>query len=130
MRSVLARGFGLMRAVAFAVLIASGALLTPAANSQTGCTQERAAELARPGNSGNDPCLVHWRAIEVRKHPERATLLECNGLKAYEDPQPPGHPVPLAECDRIIREDQQRMGLPANGMGDELKAGYRSTWGQ
>ena len=102
----------------------------PAAPQLDGCTQERAAELARPGNLGNDTCLVHWRAIEVRKHPERATLLECNGLKAYEDPQPPGHPVLLSECDRITREDQQRMGLPATGLTDEMKATYRRTWGQ
>jgi hypothetical protein len=125
-----------MRAVAFAVLIASSVLLMPAANSQvasspppSGCTQERAAEIARSGTV-NDPCLVHWRSIEVRKHPERATQLECTGLKAYEDPQPPGHPVRLVECDRITREDQQRMGLPATGLSDEMKATYRRTWGQ
>jgi hypothetical protein len=55
--------------------------------------------------------------------------LECAGLKAYEDPQPPGHPIPLAECDRVTREGQERMGLPPRGLTDELKAAYRATWG-
>ena len=95
----------------------------------TACTRERAAEIARTGTA-NDPCLLHWRSIEVRQHPERATQLECMGLKAYEDPQPAGHPISLADCDRIAREDQQRFGLPAKGLSDEQKASYRRTWGQ
>lgn len=96
-----------------------------------GCTAERAAEIARTtGANINDPCLVHWRSIEVRKHPERASDLECMGFKAYEDPQPPGHPIALADCDRITRQDQQRLGLPATGMSASQKEVYRSAWGK
>jgi hypothetical protein len=51
-------------------------------------------------------------------------------MKAYEDPQPPGHPVSLDECDRIQREGQQRYGVPATGLTEEMKASYRRTWGQ
>ncbi len=102
-------------------------------SSLQGCTQERAAEIAgmRTLQSGNDPCLVHWRAIEVvQKHPERAAFLECSGLKAYENPQPPGHPISLEECDRIARDDAKRYGLSPKGLSDEQKASYRATWGQ
>ncbi len=96
------------------------------------CTQAQAAEIVATNRTlagSNDPCVVYWRSVEVRQHPERAFLLECNGLKAYPDPQPPGHPVPLAECDRKIREDQTRSGFPVRGMSDEQKAVYRLTWG-
>ena len=51
------------------------------------------------------------------------------GLKAYEDPQPSGHPVTLAECDRITREGQLQLGLPAVGLSDDQKASYIRTWG-
>ena len=104
----------------------------PAAMPSTwnGCTQAQAVELAETRRAGaNDPCLLHWRSIEVRQHPERAMELECDGLKAYEDPQPPGHPISLAECDRITRQDQQRMGLPPTGMNEGAKEEYRRTWG-
>jgi hypothetical protein len=96
-----------------------------------GCTQESAAaEVVRGGSKVNDPCIVHVRSIEVRKHPERATQLECMGMMAYENPQPPGHPVSLEVCDRILRADQQSAGLPAVGLTEEMKANYRYTWGQ
>jgi hypothetical protein len=97
------------------------------------CTQQQAAEIVetrRTLEGANDPCVVHWRSIEVQQHPERAAQLECTGLKAYEDPQPLGHPISLAECDRITREDQLRLGLPAIGPSEEQKATYRATWGQ
>jgi hypothetical protein len=100
-------------------------------SSWRGCTQQEAA-VRLPAitlQAANDPCLVHWRSIEVQKHPERAMELECMGLKAYEDPQPPGHPMPLTECDRITREDQQRLDLPVRGLSEERKALYRTTWG-
>jgi hypothetical protein len=80
--------------------------------------------------ASNDDCVVYWRSIELRQHPERSFYLECNGLKAYPDPQPRGHPVSLAECDRTLRERQARMGVPNNGMTDEQKATYRATWGK
>jgi hypothetical protein len=54
---------------------------------------------------------------------------ECMGLKAYEDPQPPGHPASLAECERFTREETRRYGFPDMGMSDEQKAAYRRTWG-
>jgi len=61
--------------------------------------------------------------------PGRAFYLECNGLKAYPDPQPRGQPISLVECDRKLRERQARMGVPVNGMTDEQKATYSATWG-
>jgi hypothetical protein len=105
---------------------------TAASSSWQVCTQQQAAEIAqsrRTLKGANDPCLVYWRSIEVRQHPEKAFELECNGMKAYPDPQPPGHPTPLAECDRRTREDQSRMGIPVRGLTEEQKATYRTTWG-
>ena len=78
----------------------------------------------------NSPVCVRVRSAEVRKHPERATNLECAGFKAYEDPQPPGHPATLEECDRIVKEDQRRLGFPATGLSDEQIATYHRTWGR
>lgn len=101
-------------------------------NSQVACTQQVAAEIVRVQHTlqaSNDACVVDWRSLEVRQHPERSSYLECNGLKAYPDPQPTGHPVSLAECDRKLRERQVRMGVPVTGMSDEEKATYRATWG-
>ena len=51
------------------------------------------------------------------------------GIKVFEDPQPLGHPMPFAECDKRTREDQVRLGLPPAGMGDNIRADYRRTWG-
>lgn len=99
---------------------------------QQACSQQVAAEIVRAQHSlqaSNDPCVVYWRSFEVRQHPERASYLECDGLKAYPDPQPAGHPLSLAECDRKLRERQTRMGVPGSGMTDEQKATYRATWG-
>ena len=101
-------------------------------NSQVACTQRVAAEIVRVQHTlqaSNDGCVVYWRSLEVRQHPERSFYLECSGLKAYPDPQPAGHPISLAECDRRLRERQARMGVPVTGMSDEEKATYRATWG-
>ena len=100
--------------------------------SQLACSHEQAAEIVRVQHTlqaSNDACVVYWRSVEVRQHPQRSFYLECNGLKAYPDPQPPGHPISLAECDRKLRERQARMGVPVTGMNDEEKATYRATWG-
>lgn len=96
------------------------------------CTHEQAAEIVRVQHTlqaSNDACVVYWRSMEVRLHPERSFYLECNGLKAYPDPQPAGHPVSLAECDRRLRERQARMGVSVTGMSEEERATYRATWG-
>jgi hypothetical protein len=101
-------------------------------NAQVACTRPIAAEIVRVQHTlqaSNDVCVVYWRSLEVRQHPERASYLECNGLKAYPDPQPTGHPLSLADCDRRLRERQARMGVPVTGMSDEEKATYRATWG-
>lgn len=82
--------------------------------SQQACTQEVAAEIVRTqhtSQASNDPCVVYWRSFEVRQHPERAFYLECNGLKAYPDPQPASHPVSLAECDRNSENARHRWML-------------------
>jgi hypothetical protein len=102
------------------------------ANPQLACTQQLAAEIVRVQHTlqaSNDACVVYWRSLEVRQHPERSFYLECNGLKAYPDPQPPGHPISLADCDRKLRERQARMGVAVTGMSDEEKATYRAIWG-
>jgi hypothetical protein len=96
------------------------------------CTQQVAGQIVQVQQTlqaSNDPCVVYWRSLEVRRHPERAPYLECNGLKAYPDPQPKGHPISLAECDRKLRERQARMAVPVTGMSEEDKAKYRATWG-
>lgn len=77
----------------------------------------------------NDPCLVHSRSVSMRSHPQDAWNAECMGMKVFEDPQPPGHPMPLAECDKRTREDQARLGLPSSGMSAEQKDAYRRAWG-
>ena len=100
--------------------------------SQLACSHEQAAEIVRVQHTlqaSNDACVVYWRSMEVRQHAERSFYLECNRLKAYPDPQPPGHPISLAQCDRQLRERQARMGVPVTGMSDEEKATYRATWG-
>jgi hypothetical protein len=97
-------------------------------NSQVTCTQQLTAEIVRVQHTlqaSNDACVVYWRSLEVRRHPEHSSYLECNGLKAYPDPQPTGHPISLAECDRKLRERQ----APVTGMSYEEKATYRATWG-
>jgi hypothetical protein len=94
-------------------------------------SREVAAQMVRVQHTlqaSNDVCVVYWRSMDVRQHPERSSYLECNGLKAYPDPQPPGHPVSLAACDRQLRERQARMAVPVIGMTDEQKATYRATW--
>ena len=101
-------------------------------SSQVACAQQVAAEIVRVRRTlqvSNDACVVYWRSLEVRQHPERASYLECNGLMAYPGPQPTGHPISLAECDRKLRERQARMGVPVTGMSDEEKATYRATRG-
>lgn len=106
--------------------------VTQGANPQPACTQQLAAEIVRVQHNlqaSNDACVVYWRSMEVRQHPERALYLECNGLKAYPDPQPRGHPISLADCDRRLRERQARMGVTVTGMSEEEKATYRATWG-
>jgi len=108
------------------------AAIAQAPMSQQVCSQQLAAEIVRAQRTlqaSNDPCVVYWRSFDVRQHPERAFYLECDGLKAYPDPQQPGHPVSLAECDRKLRERQAQMGVPVGGMTDEQKATYRATWG-
>jgi hypothetical protein len=111
----------------------SNAPAAQASPSQLACSREQAAEIVRvqpTWQASNDACVVYWRSFEVRQHPERAFYLECNGLKAYPDPQPRGHPISLVECDRKLRERQARMGVAVNGMTDEQKATYRATWGK
>jgi hypothetical protein len=101
--------------------------------SQVACSREVAAQIVRVEKTlqaSNDPCVVYWRSMEVRQHPERSSYLECSGLKAYPDPQPKGHPMSLAECDRQLRARQVRMAVPVTGMSDEQKAIYRATWGK
>jgi hypothetical protein len=64
--------------------------------SQPRCSQQQAAEIIRVQHTlqgANDPCVIYWRSVDVRQHPERASYLECNGLKAYPDPQPPDIPL-------------------------------------
>jgi len=119
------------KAATLASVIAASFICT-SAKTQTlsECTYEHAAKMAGPGSDVNDPCIVHWRSIEVQKHPERARLLECMGFKAYEDPQPSGHPATLSECDRDVRADQQRLGLPVTGLSDDQRNGYYRTWGK
>jgi len=54
--------------------------------SQLACSHEQAAEIVRVQHTlqaSNDACVVYWRSMEVRQHPERSFYLECNGLKAY-----------------------------------------------
>jgi hypothetical protein len=38
------------------------------------------------------------------KDPEKAKLIECMGVKVYQDPQPVGHPPSKAECDFLSQK--------------------------
>jgi hypothetical protein len=80
------------------------------------------------GADANTAACVQARSADVKQHPERAILLECAGLKAYEDPQPSGHPVALAECDRLQRQIQQEKGLPVTGLSSDQIDAYTKTW--
>src|SRR5690348_7528232 len=63
-----------------------------AITSQPGCSHQQAAEIIGDTlQAANDPCVIYWRSLELRQRPERASYLECNGLKAYPDPQRPSH---------------------------------------
>ena len=84
-------------------------------------------EMAHGNRDVDSPACVRSRQAAVKAHPERALMLECMGLKAYPDPQPPGHPASLAECNRHAREG--RLGLPVVGMSKEQIDQYHKTWG-
>lgn len=49
---------------------------------------------------------------EAMRDPKRVALMECNGVKVYEDPQPPGHPPSAEECQRLQAEAN---GQPPGG---------------
>ena len=38
------------------------------------------------------------------KDPRKVALMECMGVKVYQDPQPPGHPPTKDECSDVFRE--------------------------
>lgn len=40
---------------------------------------------------------------QALKDPSKVALMECIGVKVYEDPQPPGHPPSKEQCLDIIR---------------------------
>src|SRR5262249_33541293 len=104
-----------------------------AAVPQGTCSRKVGAEIVRGDQTlqaSNASCVVYLRSLEVRQNPERAHYLGLGGLKAYPDPQPRGHPVSLADCDRSLRERQARMAVPVLGMTEEQKTTYRATWGK
>ena len=41
---------------------------------------------------------------EALKDPQKVKLMECVGVKVYEDPQPAGHPPNADECDQILKQ--------------------------
>lgn len=45
---------------------------------------------------------------EALRDPAKVKIIECLGVKVYEDPQPPGHPPSKAECDQISQEIKRR----------------------
>jgi hypothetical protein len=53
--------------------------------------------------------------------PKKVALLECNGIKVYEDPQPPGHPPSAAECAQVLRSLLPAITFPPTG-GNYIQA--------
>jgi hypothetical protein len=73
-----------------------------------------------PAASG-DACVTYW--LFTAKWLTRETFEKgCNGVKSYPDPQPPGIPPTLAECERDLPLTQH------GPMTDAQKAAYRATW--
>ena len=73
-----------------------------------------------PGAYG-DACVMYWLFTAdwlTRESFEKA----CNGIKPYPDPQPPGIPATLAECEHDIPVIHQ---VP---MTEAQKNAYRATW--
>lgn len=57
---------------------------------------------------------------EATKDPQAVKLMECAGVKVYQDPQPPGHPPTAEECNRLLQDtDNKRansaVSTPASG---------------
>jgi hypothetical protein len=108
----------------------SDAAPTPAiVTTQTPSSGDDLGDVCPRATMANDPCLVHSRSLHMKTHPQDAWNAECMGLKVFEDPQPSGHPMPLAECDRRTRLDQSALGLAPTGMSEEQKHAYRRIWG-
>jgi hypothetical protein len=74
--------------VTFSV-ISSGSDKTPAADSTVTPEQFAAAEASLAKNL---------------QDPQKAKLMECEGIQVYKDPQPPGFPPSAAECAQIERQ--------------------------
>lgn len=45
--------------------------------------------------------------------PEKVKIMECRGVKVYQDPQPAGHPPSPAECQEIIQNIENRNQPPS-----------------
>lgn len=53
---------------------------------------------------------------EATKDPQAVKLMECVGVKVYQDPQPPGHPPTADECNQLLRDaDSKRANSAASG---------------
>lgn len=127
---VVSRVSGSLRAGTFINPVTSDAASSPGIiTAQTRSSGDSLRDVCPLATMANDPCLVHSRSLHMKSHPQDAWNAECMGLKVFEDPQPPGHPMPLAECDRRTRQDQVALGLAPTGMSEEQKNAYRRIWG-
>ncbi len=68
-----------------------------------------------------DLCVMYW--LFTAKWLTRESFQKaCNGIKPYPDPQPPGIPATLADCERDL-------ALMQDGpMTAAQKQAYRATW--
>jgi len=65
-------------------------------------------ELEKSGLTTDEAFRMLEGFSEALKDPEKQKLLECMGVKVFEDPQPIGHPPSAAECEQL----EQKLGLP------------------
>lgn len=91
----MAQGCGGLAAIAFLVLLAIGYCSDQSSNNKSDAKDvANVAELEK----------AETAVSNAMKDPQKVKLMECAGVKVYEDPQPLGHPPSAEECAQIERD--------------------------
>jgi hypothetical protein len=99
----MAQGCGGLVAIAFLVLLAVGYFSDQPSNNKPAVkNMPDAADLEK----------AEAAVSNAMKDPQKVKLMECAGVKVYEDPQPAGHPPSADECAQIERS----AGIPPDGV--------------
>jgi hypothetical protein len=76
---------------------------------------------AKGPSAYSDACVKYW-VFTANWLTRESFEKTCNGVKPYPDPQPPGIPSTLAECERDLPLTQH------GPMTEAQKNAYRATW--